>query len=82
MADTLMDEIQKRILDLENEKKKVEDVISWRQNESPKLTKEMETLKAELHDLRAQLADLKKPAPAVPAGGNSETGDAYHGFFS
>lgn len=82
MADTIMDEIQKRILDLENEKKKIEDVISWRQNESPKLSKEMEILKAELHDLRAQLADIKKPAPSVPAGGDSATGDAYHGFFS
>ena len=82
MVDTIMDEIQKRILDLENEKKKIEDVISWRQNESPKLSKEMETLKAELHDLRAQLADIKKPAPSVSAGGDSATGDAYHGYFS
>jgi len=82
MADSIMDEIQKRILDLENEKKKIEDVISWRQNESPKLSKEMETLKAELHDLRAQLADIKKPAPSVAAGGDSATGDAYHGYFA
>lgn len=82
MADTLMEEIQKRILDLENEKKKVEDVISWRQNESPKLSKEMDAMKAELHDLRAQLAELKKPAAPVPAGGDNTTGDAYHGFFS
>lgn len=53
MSDLL--EIQNRILALENEKKKIEDLFNWRQNESPKLSKELEALKLELHELRKLL---------------------------
>ena len=58
-----LEELQKRILDLENKKTGLEDLIPWHQNERPKIEKELSGLTAELHELRKELNALKADKP-------------------
>ena len=58
-----LEELQKRILDLENKRAGLEDVIPWHQNERPKIEKELSGLMVELHELRKELNELKAGKP-------------------
>lgn len=74
----LIEELQKRILELENRKKEIEDLIPWRQNEMPKFGKELEGLKLSLHEMRAELDGLKKSTAPASADRSDEP---FFGFF-
>ncbi len=82
MAD-LLEELKARILDLENGKKALEDLIPWRQNELPKFAAEISAINKSLHELREELTALKTkaPAPVQPTTTAGES-DPFHGFFS
>lgn len=70
-------ELKNRILDLENQKKKIEDIIPWRENELPKFQSEISAIRQTLHELRAEWESLKNAAKT-----ETITGDPFHGFFT
>jgi len=80
-----IEEIKKRILDLEGHKDKLSELIPWKETQAPLLEKELAGVKAELHDLRQQLEAVTKhaaPAPAPTPAPDPREEEGYIGFFS
>ncbi len=70
----LIEELKTRILALESEKEKLEEIRAWRANEEPKTRKELDGLRAELHELRGALDRMLKGPAAGPTEPKAEEG--------
>lgn len=78
-----LEELKKRILDLEGHSQKLSEMIGWKDTQAPLLEKELAGVKAELHDLRQRLEGLKKPSgPGAAENPDPREEEGYSGFFS
>lgn len=74
-----IEELKKSILDLEQSKSKLVDMLSWRDTEAPKIRGDIEKINLTLHELRQDLDKIKNSA--VPAAPEEPKKGGVLGFF-